>query len=46
MTISRQALFGKLGTTLYRSIESAAAFCKLRGNPYIEVGRNQWRPTR
>ncbi|ASV99259.1 type VI secretion system ATPase TssH [Paraburkholderia aromaticivorans] len=37
MTISRQALFGKLGTTLYRSIESAAAFCKLRGNPYIEL---------
>src|SRR5579864_9027304 len=37
MTISRQALFGKLGTTLYRSIESATAFCKLRGNPYIEL---------
>ncbi|WP_454871937.1 type VI secretion system ATPase TssH [Paraburkholderia xenovorans] len=37
MAISRQALFGKLGTTLYRSIESATAFCKLRGNPYIEL---------
>ena len=37
MTISRHALFGKLGTTLYRSIESATAFCKLRGNPYVEV---------
>ena len=37
MTISRQALFGKLGTTLYRGIESATAFCKLRGNPYVEL---------
>ena len=37
MTISRQALFGKLGATLYRSIESATAFCKLRGNPYVEL---------
>jgi type VI secretion system protein VasG len=37
MTISRQVLFGKLGATLYRSIESATAFCKLRGNPYVEL---------
>jgi type VI secretion system protein VasG len=37
MGISRQALFGKLDITLYRSIESATAFCKLRGNPYIEL---------
>ncbi|CAD6553795.1 type VI secretion system ATPase TssH [Paraburkholderia metrosideri] len=37
MTISRQALFGKLGATLYRSVESATAFCKLRGNPYVEL---------
>jgi type VI secretion system protein VasG len=37
MTISRQSLFGKLGPTLYRAIESATAFCKLRGNPYIEL---------
>ncbi|PRX32026.1 type VI secretion system protein VasG [Paraburkholderia sp. BL18I3N2] len=37
MTISRQALFGKLGATLFRSIESATAFCKLRGNPYVEL---------
>ncbi|MFM0738157.1 type VI secretion system ATPase TssH [Paraburkholderia xenovorans] len=37
MTISRHALFGKLGTTLFRSIESATAFCKLRGNPYVEL---------
>ncbi|RQR38102.1 type VI secretion system ATPase TssH [Burkholderia sp. Bp9143] len=37
MTISRQALFGKLGVQLYRSIESATQFCKLRGNPYVEL---------
>ncbi len=37
MTISRQALFGKLGATLFRSIESATSFGKLRGNPYVEL---------
>ncbi|CAI8695756.1 type VI secretion system ATPase TssH [Burkholderia pyrrocinia] len=37
MPISRHALFGKLGATLFRSIESATAFSKLRGNPYVEL---------
>lgn len=37
MTISRRALFGKLNLTLFRSIESATAFAKLRGNPYVEL---------
>ncbi|HKT27478.1 type VI secretion system ATPase TssH [Dyella sp.] len=37
MFISRHALFGKLGTTLFRSIESATSFSKLRGNPYVEL---------
>ena len=37
MTISRLALFGKLGSTLFRGVESATAFCKLRGNPYVEL---------
>ena len=37
MTISRQALFGKLGVQLYRGIESATNFCKLRGNPFVEL---------
>ncbi|WP_454725039.1 MULTISPECIES: type VI secretion system ATPase TssH [Cupriavidus] len=37
MTISRQALFGKLGNSLFRSVESATTFCKLRGNPYVEL---------
>ncbi|MET0327711.1 MAG: type VI secretion system ATPase TssH [Luteimonas sp.] len=35
--ISRNALFGKLNATTYRAIESATVFCKLRGNPYVEL---------
>ena len=35
--ISRVALFGKLNSLGYRAIESATVFCKMRGNPYVEV---------
>jgi type VI secretion system protein VasG len=35
--ISRVALFGKLGAIGYQAIESATTFCKLRGNPYVEL---------
>ncbi len=35
--ISRSALFGKLNPTAYKAIESATVFCKLRGNPYVEL---------
>ncbi|QQD73643.1 type VI secretion system ATPase TssH [Acidithiobacillus ferrivorans] len=35
--ISRNALFGKLNKLAYRGIESATVFCKLRGNPYVEL---------
>ncbi|MBP0593961.1 type VI secretion system ATPase TssH [Paraburkholderia sp. LEh10] len=35
--IKRAALFGKLNKVAYRAIESANVFCKLRGNPYIEL---------
>ncbi|HKP55165.1 MAG TPA: type VI secretion system ATPase TssH [Polyangiales bacterium] len=35
--ISRVALFGKLNTTGYKAIESATVFCKMRGNPYVEL---------
>ncbi|MCC8536855.1 type VI secretion system ATPase TssH [Xanthomonas axonopodis pv. poinsettiicola] len=35
--ISRAALFGKLNPLAYRGIESATVFCKLRGNPYVEL---------
>ncbi len=35
--ISRVALFGKLNDICYRGIESATVFCKMRGNPYVEL---------
>ena len=35
--ISRVALFGKLNEIGYRAMESAATFCKIRGNPYVEL---------
>jgi len=35
--ISRVALFGKLNSVCYKSIEGATVFCKLRGNPYVEL---------
>ncbi|MDQ3059967.1 MAG: type VI secretion system ATPase TssH [Pseudomonadota bacterium] len=35
--ISRIALFGKLNSLCYKAIESATVFCKLRGNPYVEL---------
>ncbi len=35
--ISRLALFGKLDPLCYKALESATLFCKLRGNPYVEL---------
>ena len=35
--INRASLFGKLNSLGYKSIESATVFCKLRGNPYVEL---------
>jgi type VI secretion system protein VasG len=35
--ISRTALFGKLNPLAYRAVEGATVFCKLRGNPYVEL---------
>ncbi len=35
--ISRAALFGKLNSVGYKAIESATVFCKMRGNPYVEL---------
>ncbi len=35
--ISRTALFGKLNPLAYKAIESATVFCKIRGNPYVEL---------
>lgn len=35
--ISRAKLFGKLNSVCFKAIESATTFCKLRGNPYVEI---------
>ncbi|MBB4821164.1 type VI secretion system protein VasG [Pseudomonas alcaligenes] len=35
--ISRAKLFGKLNSLAYKAIEAATVFCKLRGNPYVEL---------
>jgi type VI secretion system protein VasG len=37
MAIMRKNLFGKLNSTLFKTIEGATTFCKLRGNPYVEL---------
>lgn len=35
--ISRSALFGKLNSLAFKAMESATVFCKMRGNPYVEL---------
>jgi type VI secretion system protein VasG len=35
--ISRVSLFGKLNALAFKAVESATVFCKLRGNPYVEL---------
>lgn len=35
--ISRSALFGKLNPTALKAVETATGFCKMRGNPYVEL---------
>ncbi len=35
--ISRSALFGRLGASALKAIETATGFCKMRGNPYVEL---------
>jgi type VI secretion system protein VasG len=35
--IKRSILFGKLNPIAYKAVESATIFCKLRGNPYVEL---------
>ena len=37
MQISRSTLFGKLDPLAYKAVEGATVFCKLRGNPYVEL---------
>jgi type VI secretion system protein VasG len=35
--INRVTLFGKLNAPTYKAVEGATVFCKLRGNPYVEL---------
>ncbi|PTT91572.1 type VI secretion system ATPase TssH [Pelomonas sp. HMWF004] len=35
--INRVAVFGKLNALTYKAVEGATVFCKLRGNPYVEL---------
>ena len=35
--INRVTLFGKLNQSTYKAVEGATVFCKLRGNPYVEL---------
>ncbi|MGA2138358.1 MAG: type VI secretion system ATPase TssH [Verrucomicrobiia bacterium] len=35
--IKRSVLFGKLNSVAYKAVESATVFCKMRGNPYVEL---------
>ncbi len=35
--IKRMSLFGKLNSLAYKAIESGTVFCKIRGNPYVEL---------
>ncbi|MCC6950631.1 MAG: type VI secretion system ATPase TssH [Phycisphaerales bacterium] len=35
--IPRAALFGKLNSIGYKALEASVVFCKLRGNPYVEL---------
>src|ERR1043166_9697746 len=35
--IRRSALFGKLNSLAYKATEGATVFCKMRGNPYVEL---------
>ena len=37
MEIPRASLFGKLNPMAYKAIEGATVFCKMRGNPYVEL---------
>ncbi|WP_019832434.1 type VI secretion system ATPase TssH [Sphingomonas sp. PR090111-T3T-6A] len=35
--ISRSALFGRLNPNALKAIETATGFCRIRGNPYVEL---------
>ncbi len=35
--LSRAKIFGKLNSVAYKTVEGATVFCKLRGNPFVEL---------
>lgn len=35
--ISRTSLFGRLNPTGFKAVDTATTFCKMRGNPYVEL---------
>ena len=35
--ISRANLFGRLNATILKAVETATGFCRMRGNPYVEL---------
>lgn len=35
--IKRSVLFGKLNPIAYKALEASTVFCKMRGNPYVEL---------
>jgi type VI secretion system protein VasG len=35
--LSRASLFGRLNASALKALENATTFCKLRGNPYVEL---------
>src|SRR5437763_14552312 len=35
--ISRATLFGKLNPIMFKAAEGAVTFCKLRGNPHVDL---------
>ncbi len=35
--IQRSVLFGKLNSVAYKAMDGATVFCKMRGNPYVEL---------
>lgn len=35
--ISRENIFGKLNTLTYKALEGGTVYCKMKGNPYVEL---------
>lgn len=42
MNIPRRSLFGKLNTSLFKAMESATAYARLKNHPYVELSHWLW----